>query len=165
VILDGDGQHDGDDIPRFLPPLRNGAQFVIGSRFISGDSIHSNKHPMPSFRAFGIKLITRLLNFGLKTKVTDCQSGYRAFSREAVNRVDPTEKGMCVSIEVLVQALKRGCTIAEIPISCYYEPQRLDYEAFKHGFLVVLGILKIRIKYALLDSRQRKSPADNLIAG
>jgi glycosyltransferase involved in cell wall biosynthesis len=52
VIIDSDGQHNPDDIPRLLEPLKNGADLVIGSRFING-----NGKNVPAYRKIGMKIL------------------------------------------------------------------------------------------------------------
>ena len=81
ITLDGDGQHDPSYIPEFIRALRtNGADVVIGSRFLEKNKIK------PKWRIVGMKvlnLFTRL--HGIKT--TDSQSGYRAYSRRAIEKI------------------------------------------------------------------------------
>jgi glycosyltransferase involved in cell wall biosynthesis len=88
VIIDGDGQHDAEEIPRLLEPIINDkADIVIGSRFLDGLN-------MPEYRRFGIGVITYLWNFGSKTKVTDSQSGFRAYTKDAYEKLSVSEQGM-----------------------------------------------------------------------
>lgn len=139
VILDGDGQHDPDEIPRLLAPILKGqADLVIGSRFLQPT-------PMPRYRAFGIRVITFLLNLGSRTKVSDAQSGFGAYHREVLQALSLTEKGMSVGIETLVKARRRGFVIKEVPVSCHYTSSRLDMNAVKHGLGVALATIKFRL--------------------
>lgn len=67
VILDADGQHNPDDIPRLLKPIIDGeADIVIGSRFIGG-----LKGEIPAYRELGIKAITRLVKTMTYSDLTD----------------------------------------------------------------------------------------------
>ena len=141
VTLDGDGQHDPDDIPKVLAPvLSNQADLVIGSRFLD------SKTNVPRYRRFGIQVITFLYNLGSKAKVSDAQSGFRAYGKKVIDTLTVTEKGMSASIETLTKARRRGFTTAEVPISCLYKILSPNFEAAKHGLSVALGVLRLRLK-------------------
>ncbi len=146
VILDGDGQHNPEEIPRLRAPIVQGdAELVIGSRFIT------NEHNMPRYRKFGIGVITFLWNFGSKVKVSDTQSGFRAYGRRVFESFSLSEKGMAVSIEILEKARRRRAVIIEVPISCTYLPSTLNLKAIRHGLGVALAVLRIRLKNSLIS--------------
>ena len=69
----------------------DGCDVVIGSRFLN---VKSNS---PKYRKTGIRIITKASNIGTKFKVTDAQSGFRAYSKKVIQEINPTEKGMSVS--------------------------------------------------------------------
>jgi len=141
VILDGDGQHNPDEIPQLLGPvLRGEADLVIGSRFIAND------HNMPGYRKFGIKVITYLWNFGSKMKTSDAQSGFRAYQLRAFQGFSLAERGMSISIEILEKATMKGAIIKEVPISCFYTPSTLNLKVIRHGLSVALSVIRIRSK-------------------
>ncbi len=145
VILDGDGQHNPDEIPELLSPILSGeADLVIGSRFLT------NKHNIPRYRRFGIGVITFLWNFGAKVKISDTQSGFRAYRRVAFQNFSLSEPGMSVSIEIILKARKMGLRIEEVPISCYYAPSKLNIKAIKHGLNVALTTVMLRLRYTIL---------------
>ena len=90
LTLDGDGQHNPDEIPKLLAPILNGeADLVIGSRFLESTQLTrlpQRTQPtkltnIPRYRKFGIDVITWLYNFGSKMKVSDSQSCFRAHGR------------------------------------------------------------------------------------
>ncbi len=150
VIIDGDGQHDPDEIPSLLEPiLRGEADLVVGSRFLSKD------HTVPGYRAFGIKVITFLWNFGSRVKVTDTQSGFRAYNRNVMNSFSFSEKGMGISIEILEQARRCGARIQEVPISCTYPSSKIELKAVRHGLGVALSVVKIRARSLLHGPRKK----------
>ena len=152
VILDGDGQHDPDEIPQLLPPLLGGeANLVIGSRFINKES------RLPQNRKFGIIVINWLFNFGSTRKVSDAQSGFRAYSKEVVEVIAPTARGMEASVQVLIEARRKGFIIQEVPISCLYHPESHSLDPVSHGLGVALAVVKIRLKNFLLPSAKSRS--------
>jgi glycosyltransferase involved in cell wall biosynthesis len=146
VTIDGDGQHNPQEIPLLVRPiLEKKADVVIGSRFLHN---HLN---MPGYRRFGIKMITFLWNFGSKIRVTDSQSGFRAYTKYVVQDLELTENGMSLSIEMLEKIRKKKPVIKEVPINCSYENNNytLTGKAFFHGFGVACSVLRIRLKYII----------------
>ena len=141
VILDGDGQHNPDEIPALLSPIFKGeADLVIGSRFLS------HEINIPRYREFGIGVITFLFNFGSRTRVSDSQSGFRSYHRRLFADLFPRERGMSISIEILEKARKRRFVIKEVPISCQYTSATLNLKAIGHGLGVALAVIKIRLR-------------------
>lgn len=144
VTLDGDGQHNPDEIPRVLAPIVQGkADLVIGSRFIT------NEHNMPRYRRCGIVIINFLWNFGSKAHVSDTQSGFRAYGRRVTESLSLVENGMAVSIEILEKARRQGAIIVEVPVSCSYISSAFGWKAIRHGLGVAFSILRIRLKNTL----------------
>jgi glycosyltransferase involved in cell wall biosynthesis len=141
VTLDGDSQHTASEIPTVLEPiLRGEADLTIGSRFISPD----HEKNMPAYRKLGIKVITWLLNVGSKTKVSDSQSGFRAYSRYVVDALPVSQKGMGASVEVIARARRAHFTIREVSITCTYHRESSTMNPLTHGIGVALTTLRCR---------------------
>lgn len=114
VTLDGDGQHDPDEIPCVVEYVRQDeADMVIGARFLE-------KHKIPVYRKCGIKVITWLYNVGHKRKINDAQSCFRAYRRELLEALTFEDGTFGFSTEILVKARKAGFRIREVPIRCIY---------------------------------------------
>lgn len=144
VTLDGDGQHNPDEIPGLISPIVNGeADLVIGSRFMG------NSHAIPGYRKLGISIITYLWNVGSKVKVSDTQSGFRAYSKKIFENLALSEKGMSLSIETLQKVRRTGGIIKEVPISCLYLSSTLNLPAVRHGLGVAFSVVRIRLKDSL----------------
>ncbi|MCL0064217.1 glycosyltransferase family 2 protein [Dehalococcoidia bacterium] len=144
VTLDGDAQHNPGEIPKLLAPILKGeADLIIGSRFLSSQG------NMPKYRRFGIRVITFLFNFGSKTKVSDAQSGFRAYSRKMLNAISVAEGGMSISVETLIKARAGGFGIKEVPASCRYHPGSSSINPITHGLAVALSVVRIRLKNGL----------------
>lgn len=150
VTLDGDGQHLASEIPRVLAPLlEDGADLVIGSRFIG-------KSEMPRYRRFGNGIITWIYNFGHRSKVADTQSCFRAYSKKLLESIDIEERGFGFSTEVLIKARAKGFRIFETPISCVYHDnyaRNSNMNPVKHGLNVAWMTVKWRLKVELLKRR------------
>jgi len=145
VTFDADGQHDVNDIPKILEPIKKKeADIVIGSRFLSKTSA------VPRYRKMGIKTITELTNVSTHSKITDAQSGFRAYSKTVFQNILPSEDGMGVSTEILIKAAKQQFKITEIPIIIAYEGNTSTHNPVSHGASVVLSTLKfISIEHPL----------------
>ena len=141
ITLDGDGQHNPEEIPIILAPiLRKEANIVIGSRFIG------NSNGMPKYRRLGINIISSILNIGSKPKIFDTQSCFRAYDRDALNLLNITEKGFGFSVELLIQARRRDLTISEVPISCIYNQFSHSLNPVFHGVEVAFAVVRNRVK-------------------
>lgn len=145
VTLDGDGQHDPDQIPLLVNTLQeNNVDVVIGSRFLDKSS------NTPGYRKQGIKIITSAANFGADFKVSDAQSGFRAYSKNAIKSIHPTETGMAVSTEILLKISNKGLTLAEVPITISYSGDTSTQSPVPHGIAVLMNTLKfISVKHPI----------------
>ncbi len=149
IILDADGQHPEEDITELLSRVVVGeADIAIGSRFL--DDEHRKK--VPHHRRFGIRVLTWLTPRGRsKKKVTDAQSGFRAYSKEAIRNINPKETGMGASAEILMEAREADLDIVEIPIEINYEGDTSHEGPFRHAIGVIASIIRyIETKHALL---------------
>jgi glycosyltransferase involved in cell wall biosynthesis len=146
VTMDADGQHRIEDIDTVLTPiLNNEADVVIGSRFLNEKSQH-----MPSYRKMGIRMITRLANTSMQNKVTDAQSGFRAYNKNALTKITPSDTGMGVSNEILLKADKENLRIGEVPIRVLYCGDTSTHHPVSHGVSVVVSTMKfISIEHPL----------------
>ena len=118
VLIDSDGQHDPNDLPKMIKPLHeNKADLVIGSRFVSG----GKSKDMPTYRKFGLKLINTVSKLHSKQHIRDTQSGYRAFNKKAIDSLRFENEGMKSSLEILESISDKGLRILEIPTTIRYD--------------------------------------------
>ena len=145
VTLDGDGQHNPDQIPDLINViLKHKVDVVIGSRSLKDDK------NLPSYRKTGIKIITSTINSATNLKVTDSQSGFRAYSKSAIDLIHPTESGMGVSTEILVKISNNGLSMAEVPITVSYIGDTSTEHPVTHGTHVIGSTLKyVSIKHPM----------------
>jgi len=145
ITLDADGQHDPQEIPQFLKALdENNVDVVIGSRFLN------NKTKPPSYRQTGIKVITSAVKLGNKLKITDAQSGYRAYSKNAIKKIHPTETGMAASTEIMHKISNNELSVCEVPITVSYEGETSKQNAVSQGTSVLANTLKfISVKHPM----------------
>ncbi|MDE1767018.1 MAG: glycosyltransferase family 2 protein [Thaumarchaeota archaeon] len=145
VTIDGDGQHDPAQISLLVNTLQeNNVDVVIGSRFLDKSS------NTPGYRRQGIKIITSVANFGADFKVSDAQSGFRAYSKRAIESIHPTETGMAVSTEILLKISNKGLALAEVPIDVSYNGDTSTQSPVPHGVAVLMNTLKfISVKHPI----------------
>lgn len=140
VTLDGDGQHNANEIPDVIAPVLEGeSDLVIGSRFMG------KSNNVAAYRRFGIWVITALYNVGAAVTVADAQSGFRSYSRRALETLTITENGFGFSVETLVEARRAGLHISEVPISCFYHSESHSLNPVIHGVTVALDVVRQRM--------------------
>ncbi len=147
VTLDGDGQHNPDEIPRLIEPIVSGAvDVVVGSRFVDARGTED----MPKYRQFGVKAIT-FLTYGFgKGGVSDSQSGFRAYAGHVLGVLEFSENGMSASVEILRKTGKQGLRMCEVPISCKYANgdglKTSTHNPLSHGVGLVMSIVKLVVE-------------------
>jgi len=117
VALDGDGQHNPDEIPMLVKPIETGkSDVVVGSRYVDG-----GKMDAPLYRRFGLRIINFLYRKFVGVHIKDTQSGFRAYSRKAFDYLMQCDAGgYGVEGEQLVLAAKNGLSVMEVPVSVNY---------------------------------------------
>jgi cellulose synthase/poly-beta-1,6-N-acetylglucosamine synthase-like glycosyltransferase len=113
VTMDADGQHDPSEIEKLVSPIKEGGiDFVIGSRVLG------EREKDSSIRIIGVHFFNFVINTLLKTKISDCSSGFRAFRKELLESVTLSEDQYHTS-ELIIDAVKNGAKIKEVPITIY----------------------------------------------
>ncbi len=138
VILDADDQHDPNEIPTLIKPILEGqADIVIGSRFLG-------KTNQPLWRRIGVKIITWLTKsiHGLPKHITDAQSGYRAYNRNAIKTIKPEDTDMAASIDILIQALNHKLKIKEVPITIQHHQEASTQNPLTHAAKIITRIIE-----------------------
>jgi glycosyltransferase involved in cell wall biosynthesis len=137
VLIDGDGQHNPDEIPVLLKPiLLKEADIVNGSRFIA-----NNGNSVPLYRRFGQSVLTTMTNIGTRQRLSDSQNGFRAFSRNSFDYFTLNQKGMAIESEMLIDAACANLKIVEVPIGVRYDVDGSTHNPIKHGFSVFNSVI------------------------
>jgi glycosyltransferase involved in cell wall biosynthesis len=117
VTIDGDGQHNPDEIPNILGNvINNGHDISIGYRV-------GNQTQMPKWRKVGKRVLDYGTSLGTGGFVTDSQCGFRAFNRRAVESITPrlTGDNFSVESEQLVRAHELNLGVVNTNVTCKYE--------------------------------------------
>ncbi|WP_254807826.1 glycosyltransferase family 2 protein [Natronosalvus amylolyticus] len=149
VVLDGDGQHLPEDIPAVIEPVENGkSDLVVGSRYLEDGTGEET----PFHRRVGQQVLDYLTFGSSGTKLTDTQSGFRAFSPDAVDKLSIRTDGMGVESEMISTAQDADLEMEEVPIDVRYEG--IDGQTLNplhHGLGVATFLLKlIRDRHPLM---------------
>lgn len=136
VTLDGDGQHDPQDIPRFLAASRRWPQsIIIGGRLAAAAA-------MPRYRLHAIQAGSFGINWLGNCKVGDTQSGFRAYPADLLKRLHLKHGGFLLESEILIKAGQSGYDIREIPIrAVYHVKQRSHYRPLWDGAIAAIYLL------------------------
>jgi len=141
VTMDADLQHKPSELETMVEPFKNPRiDIVIGTR------IHDTKG-MPMMRRIANRVgnfITRVL-YGIK--VTDSQSGFRAFRKRALEKLDLRTSRMEISSEIIAQIRKQKLRFTEVPISAVYTDYSLSKgQGFKTGLKTMLKLIIARFR-------------------
>src|SRR5437667_1088278 len=138
VLLDGDHQHDPNDIPRLVETVLSGmSDVVIGVRW-------GKTSGMPMHRRVGKRALDYATAVATKHgMLTDSQSGYRVFSRKAILALEPTENGLSIESQMLLEAQEIGLRIKEVNIDARYDLDGWTVTPGKHGTSVLGRIVTL----------------------
>ena len=141
VTIDGDGQHNPDEIPKLVKPIiEDDADLVNGSRYMNGPEENT-----PAYRRVGQKVLDIATNISAGINVTDSQSGFRAFSNKSRDVFRFKDTGFGIESEMLVDAAEAGLKIVEVPITVRYDVDGSTKDPISHGFGVLFNITKDKI--------------------
>ncbi|GAB4473984.1 MAG: glycosyltransferase family 2 protein [Anaerolineae bacterium] len=146
--VDGDGQHDPDELVDLLEVLRSGAaDVVIGSRYIE-----DRGYITPTVRRLGIVILAHLISLIVGQRVTDPTSGFRALNRRAILFCANDYPFDYPEPEAIVLFKRAGLTIREIPVTMNpryggqssITPLRSGYYMVKVIMAIIIGLLRGR---------------------
>lgn len=128
IIADADGTYDFSEMPRLISKAES-SDLVIGSR-LKGDI---KKGSMSwHHRYIGNPVLSLLLRFLFKSRLSDTQSGFRLIKRDAWKRLNLQTTGMEFATEMIIRAAKKGLKVAEVPITYY--PRRVGSRSKLRSF-------------------------------
>jgi len=142
VTFDADLQHAPEDIETLIKPIINDeADVTIGSRFLLKESYKE----MPFHKVIGNKILNFFTSLLARRKISDSQSGLRAFKRESLENMDIVCDRYAVSSELIVELSKRGLRTIEVPIKARY-PEKKRGTTVISGIGIIFDLLLKKIK-------------------
>jgi glycosyltransferase involved in cell wall biosynthesis len=138
VLLHGDGQYAPERMPDLVKPVADGeADFVMGSRMLSrGGALAGG---MPLYKFVGNKILTGIQNRLLHADLSEFHSGYRVYSVDVLRQIpfDRNTNDFHFDTEIIIQLLRGGYRIREVPIPTYYGEEICRVNGLKYAFHVV----------------------------
>jgi glycosyltransferase involved in cell wall biosynthesis len=131
VMGDSDDTYDFTEIDKFIEKLREGNEYVLGSRF-NGQILPG---AMPWLHQYiGNPVLTGILNFMFGLRSSDAHSGFRAFSKDAYRRMRLQTTGMEFASELVINAARAKLKVAEVPIVYYPRGGESKLRSFRDGW-------------------------------
>lgn len=139
INLDADGQHSPENIPEIIQKIEEGYDFVFSSRM-------KDNHDMPVIKKIGNSLITSFNNLIFGTRLTDTQTGLRAMTRTAYEKMQLKSDGYSICSEFTCEVGRLKLKYCEIPISAVYD----DWTKIKgtnlfHGVMIIFDSILIKV--------------------
>lgn len=116
IEMDADGSHAPEQLDRLLGAINDGADLVIGSRYVPGGKLVN----WPKYREFLSRGANTYARLALGAKVHDITAGYRAYRRAVLEKIelDSVESaGYCFQIDLAWRAVRAGFDVREVPIT------------------------------------------------
>jgi dolichol-phosphate hexosyltransferase len=117
LMLDGDGTYSAKDAEKMLTPLFLGFDQVIGDRLINAE-----EGAFSRLNLLGNHMLNLLFKIAHSRDLHDILSGYRAFTRLAIQQMNLTEKGFEIETEISVEAVRNGQRIMVVPVKYSRRP-------------------------------------------
>lgn len=139
ITIDADGQHFPEDIPVFLAAIKKNPEAIfVGSRNFEGQNV-------PGASKFGRSFSNFWLRIQTGTKLSDVQSGFRAYPVEIFPVIKTSERRYAFEVEILVKSAWAGYELRDVPIEVFYPETS---ERISH-----FNVLKDNIQISLLNTR------------
>jgi len=146
VTIDGDGQFLPEEIKKLTKPIiEKTSDIVVGYRF-------DDDTEMPSYRKIGNKILDRATNIISSIPIRDTQSGFRAYSKKAIELIEFSNDGFTADSEILINASKHDLRISEEKITVIYDTGRRTStkNPILHGSSVLGSLIEmILVKHPL----------------
>lgn len=138
VMIDGDGQFKANEIPLLIEPILKGYDIVIGNRL-------KKNSEMPNYRAFGNKVLDKMTNIASDLPFEDTQSGFRSYSKKAINSISIKSDGFGSDAEILVNASQKGLKITDVPVTVLYNigTKTSTKNPVSHTTEVILSLIEL----------------------
>ena len=125
IHTDADGQYLASDIPKLLNEIENGYDLVLGSRF------KGKIESMPLIKRIGNKLFSKTISHITNLKISDAQTGFRAFKKEVAEKIKIIST-YTYTQEQIIKAVKQNFKIKEVPV--YFAKREGHSKLIKNPF-------------------------------
>lgn len=149
IMLHPDGQYDPDIIPQMIDAVRSGrGDFVMGSRFLPPRSALAGG--MPRYKYYANRFLTAVENMAMGTQLSECHTGYRAYSRRLLETVPflRNSNDFVFDTQMIFQAAHFGFRFAEVPVTTKYFDEASSI-SFRASVAYGLSTLHVALRYWL----------------
>ena len=137
LIMDGDGQHEPDDIHKFIDMAAGGENMlIIGNRMENADN-------MPLDRKFTNMFMSFIVSCVCGQKIPDSQCGFRLLKKELLENMNVELCRFEVESEILVKASRAGAKIASVPIKTLYGKEASQINPILDGCRFIFFLLRL----------------------
>ena len=135
--IDGDGQFDPSEIPRLLGAQKDsGSDIVVGYRF-------DDQTEMPRYRRLGNRFFDKMTNMAVDVSVRDTQSGFRVYSKRALEQISFKSDGFAADSEIIIDAARKGLSMSEQKITVTYGGGAIHSQnPVSHGYGIFSTLLE-----------------------
>jgi dolichol-phosphate mannosyltransferase len=139
LMLDGDGTYNPKDAEKMLTPLFSGFDQVIGDRLINAEVSSFSR-----LNLFGNHMVNLLFKIAHSRDLHDILSGYRAFTRPAIQQMNLKQKGFEIETEISVESVRNGQRVMVVPIKYTRRPgTTTKLSPFHDGIKIVSTIYRL----------------------
>jgi len=139
LMLDGDGTYSAKDAEKMLMPLFLGFDHVIGDRLINAEEGSFSR-----LNLFGNHMLNLLFKVAHSRDLHDILSGYRAFTKLAIQQMHLKEKGFEIETEISVESVRNGQRVMVVPIRYSRRPgTATKLSPFHDGIKIVSTIYRL----------------------
>ncbi len=160
IEMDADGQHNPEEIPKFIDKINEtGADIVVGSRILG-----TNYPTAPFFRKTFLPYFTSLINMITGYQMTDAMCGFRAFRSTSLKKIAPLLDKMLepqyLAAEMFIRFSSEGLKVEEVPINLSDRASGVSYKGFiRYGIGVLKAIIRtILVRKLTVEKIREKAP-------
>lgn len=144
IVLDGDGQHDPNELPMFIrSAAQSGAGIVVGNRLVDAAK-------MPRIRYWTNRVMSIILSWLSNQKIPDSQCGYRLIRREVLQGLAFTTQNYDMESEMLILASQLGFKIDSVPVKTIYSGETSEIKPGRD----TLRFIRLIFKYLIFPARK-----------
>ena len=117
ITMDGDGQHDPLEIPKFIREFQEtNADLILGNRM--------DRRTMPFIRRITNRFMSRIISSIVGQRIPDSQSGFRLIKTKILKNINLKTSNFEIDSEIIIKTGRMGCRIISVPISTIYRRER-----------------------------------------
>lgn len=140
VIMDADGQHLPQDLPKFIQMIKEGKySFINGTRL-------KNAQKMPLIRLYTNKVMSGLVSSILKTEISDTQCGYKAFNTELIRKGRFFSRHFEIEDELIFEAVRLHFSIGHVEVETVYRDEESYINPLVDTFRFLLFLFRYSFK-------------------